>query len=139
MRGSHTVLAFDFGLRQIGLAVGNASLGTCEPLAVLRARDGTPDWLEIARRIEEWQPARLLVGEPLHMDGSDSDMTHRARRFARRLEGRFGLPVTMVDERLTSHEAKSRAREKGHHGDYRAAPIDAEAASLILESWLASR
>jgi len=132
-----TVLAFDFGLTQIGVAVGNAVLGTCEPLTVLRAKEGQPSWDEAARLLEEWRPDLLLVGDPLNMDGTPSEIAERARRFARRLHGRFGKPVELVDERLTSHAAKAEARERGHRGDYRKDPVDSLAARLILESWLA--
>ncbi len=134
-----TILAFDYGLRQIGVAVGNTVLGTSQPLAILKARDGVPDWARVQALIEEWQPQQLLVGEPLNMDGSESELSRRAARFARRLEGRLGLPVTLVDERLTSFEAKQLAAEAGHDGDYRAAPVDSVAAQLILDSWLASQ
>lgn len=135
-RRNPTVMAFDYGLRQIGVAVGNRELGTSQPLTVLRARDGAPDWPSVETCLKEWQPGLIVVGKPLNMDGTESEMSARAQRFARQIEGRFGLEVTMADERLTSREAKSRAREQGHRGDYHAAPIDAEAAVLILETWL---
>jgi len=134
-----TLLAFDFGVAQIGVAVGNAVLGTCEPLTVLRAKEGQPAWDSVAALLKEWQPDLLVVGDPLHMDGTPSEIGERARRFARRLQGRFGLPVELVDERLTSHAAKVEAREQGHRGDYRRAPVDSIAASLILQSWLERR
>lgn len=130
------VISFDFGLRNIGVAVGNCRLGTTQPLAVLKARDGQPDWQELINLVSEWQPERLVVGEPLHMDGSDSELSQLATKFARRLHGRLGLPVDMIDERLSSVEAKSISREQGHRGDYRANPVDSLAAELILRSWL---
>jgi len=130
------VISFDFGLRNIGVAVGNCRLGTTQPLAVLKARDGQPDWQELINLVSEWQPERLVVGEPLHMDGSDSELSQLATKFARRLHGRLGLPVDMIDERLSSVEAKSITREQGHRGDYRANPVDSLAAELILKSWL---
>lgn len=129
-------MSFDFGLRNIGVAVGNYLLGTTQPLAVLRARDGQPNWQALTNLVSEWQPERLVVGEPLNMDGSDSELSQRAAKFARRLHGRLGLPVDMVDERLSSAEAKSISREQGHGGDYTADPIDSLAAELILKSWL---
>jgi putative Holliday junction resolvase len=138
-RNNTALLAFDYGLRQIGVAVGNSELGTCQPLAIIRAKDGTPDWDAVGRCLREWQPGHVLVGEPLNMDGSASEMSRRAQRFARQIEGRYSIKVTMVDERLSSREAKSRAKEQGHRGDYHEDPIDAEAAALIMESWLASR
>ncbi|TDG15676.1 Holliday junction resolvase RuvX [Seongchinamella unica] len=132
-----TVLAFDYGLRQIGVATGNTLLGTTRPLPILRARDGIPDWDEIAKLVAEWQPDLLVVGEPLNMDGSASELSARANKFARRLHGRLGMSVIMVDERLSSFEAKQQSRERGHRGDYNADPVDSLAAELILQTWLA--
>jgi len=131
-----SVLAFDFGLVQIGVAVGNTLLRSTQPLAILRAREGIPDWQALEQLVRNWQPDLLLVGDPLNMDGSDSELCERARKFARRLHGRLGLPVTMVDERLTSFEAKQVSREQGHRGDYKRRPIDSQAAELVLQSWL---
>jgi len=131
-----SVLAFDFGMVQIGVAVGNTLLRTTQPLAILRARAGIPDWQALEQLVQDWQPDLLLVGDPLNMDGSDSELCERARKFARRLHGRLGLPVTMVDERLTSFEAKQVSREQGHRGDYKRRPIDSQAAELVLQSWL---
>ena len=136
---SRRVLAFDFGLRQIGVAVGNTLLGTCQPLTVLRARDGQANWQQIGALIDEWQPGQVLVGDPINMDGSVSELAQRSRRFGRRLHARFGLPVSMVDERLTSFEIKQRQREAGHRGDYRRATVDSLAAELILRDWLRLR
>lgn len=132
-------MAFDFGLRRIGVAVGNRLLGTSQPLTVLRARDGVPDWAAVAALVREWQPELLLVGEPLNMDGSASELSRRALKFSRRLEGRLGLPVAMVDERLSSFEARQNRRDQGHRGDYKAQPIDSFAADLILRSWLSEQ
>lgn len=134
---ANTILAFDYGLRQIGVAVGNGLLATTQPLAILRARDGIPDWRELENLISEWQPDLLVVGDPLNMDGTPSELGARAAKFGRRLHGRTGLPVTMVDERLSSFEAKQASREQGHRGDYKQQPIDSYAAELILQTWLA--
>ena len=136
VEGAQRLLAFDYGLRQIGVAVGNALLGTSEPLTVLKARDGQPDWNEIAGLCREWQPDLILVGDPLNMDGSVSDMAERARRFSRRIEGRMGIPTEMVDERLSSFEVKQEQRAAGHRGNYRQQPVDSLAAQLILRDWL---
>jgi len=116
--------------------VGNTATGTTTALPILRARDGVPDWNAVAALVAEWQPGLLVVGEPLNMDGSASELSGRANRFARRLHGRLGLPVDMVDERLSSNEAKQQAREQGHRGDYHREPIDSLAAELILRTWL---
>ena len=132
-----TVMAFDFGLRQIGVAMGNSLLGTTQPLPILRAKDGIPDWQALQTLVAEWSPDLLVVGDPLNMDGTVSELSTRARKFARRLEGRLGLEVAMSDERLSSFEAKQNSREQGHKGDFKAQPIDSLAAELILRSWLA--
>ena len=116
--------------------MGNGALGTTQPLPILRARDGQPDWTAVAALLEEWQPERLIVGDPLNMDGSVSELAQRARRFAGRLHGRFGIAVDLVDERLSSFAVKEQQREAGHHGDYRRRPVDSLAAELILQDWL---
>jgi len=130
-------MAFDFGLRQIGVAVGNCLLGTSQPLPILRARDGIPDWQAVEDLIDEWRPDLLVVGDPLNMDGSDSELCERARKFGRRLHGRSGIPVTTTDERLSSFEAKHNSREQGHRGNFVKQPVDSYAAELILQTWLA--
>lgn len=133
---NQTALAFDFGTLNIGVAYGQTLTQTATELSGLKARDGIPNWDEIEKLLHEWQPTKLLVGLPLNMDGSDSELSQRARKFGNRLHGRFGLPVEMVDERLTTREAKAEAQERGHKGNYGKNPIDAIAARLILESWL---
>ncbi|MFK7829994.1 MAG: Holliday junction resolvase RuvX [Congregibacter sp.] len=133
------LIAFDYGLKQIGVAVGNALLSTTQPLAILRARDGQPNWSDVSDLCSEWKPDLLLVGDPLNMDGSVSELAQRARKFARRLEGRLGLSVEMVDERLSSFDVKQRQRELGHSGNYNRQPVDSLAAELILQDWLHQR
>jgi len=135
-----TVLAFDYGLRRIGVAVGNTLTATTTALPALGARDGVPDWETVRRLIGEWQPQLLLVGLPLNMDGTPSEMSERAARFARRLHGRFGLRCELMDERLSSFEARERlAAAAGGPGSRhaRSAPLDSVAACVILESWFA--
>jgi len=134
---ARTVMAFDYGLRQIGVAVGNSLLASSQPLTVIKANDGIPDWQALTQLVSEWQPDILVVGDPLNMDGSESALCQRARKFGRRLHGRLGLPVEMADERLTSYEAKQMGRERGHRGNYKRDPIDSQAAELILQTWLA--
>ena len=131
-----TVIAFDYGLRNIGLAVGNTLSGTARPLSIIAAQNGVPNWAVLAGVLSEWLPNRLLVGLPLNMDGSDSDIGHRVKKFARQLEGRFGIQVTLVDERLSSRDAKAAALAQGHRGDFAANPIDDQAAAIILTTWL---
>lgn len=134
-----TVMAFDYGLKNIGIAYGQSLTGTANELKPIPARDGVPKWDQLQQLLREWQPQQLLVGLPLNMDGSDGDLCARARKFANRLNGRFGLPVTLFDERLSTRMAKEEALERGHHGHYASAPIDSIAARLILESWFRER
>ncbi|SDX67625.1 Holliday junction resolvase RuvX [Marinobacter mobilis] len=129
------VLAFDFGTRRIGVAFGQQLLGTARPLTMLPARDGKPDWDRIAALLEEWRPDLLVVGLPLNMDGSENDMCARARKFGKRLHGRFHLPVEMADERLTSFEAKGEVMAAHGHQDFGRHGVDDLAAVLILETW----
>lgn len=131
-----TILAFDYGLRQIGIAVGNCLTSTTQPLAIIRAKNGIPQWPELEKIVREWQPSLIVVGDPLNMDGSDGVLGERARKFARRLHGRLGLTVEMTDERLSSFEAKQDQREQGHKGHYKDSPIDSYAAELILQTWM---
>lgn len=130
-----TILAFDFGTRNIGVAVGQTLTRTADELPPLPARDGIPDWDSIGRLLSEWQPQLLVVGLPLNMDGSPSELSARAKKFGNRLHGRFGLQVEMMDERLSTFSAKGEALNRGHRGDYASNPVDSIAARLILESW----
>lgn len=129
------ILCFDFGLNSIGVATGQAEMAIATPLQELKAKDGSPEWLQVEKLIKEWQPKKLLVGLPLNMDGSESTLSQKARKFGNRLNGRFGLEVEMVDERLTSHSAKEEMSEIGHKGNYKNKPIDSVAACLILEQY----
>ncbi len=126
-----TLLAFDFGLKRIGVAVGQTQTRSANPLDTVAVKQERPDWSAIARLIETWAPDSLVVGLPLNMDGSDQEMTHRARRFGRQLEGRFGLPVHLVDERLSTREARNRLELEGRSGEH----ADPTAAQIILEDW----
>lgn len=128
-----TYLGFDAGLRRIGTAVGQSVTGSARPLETLRARDGQPDWERVARLVRTWEPAGLVVGLPRRADGTDADSTALARRLARRLEGRYGRPVYLVDERLSSDEA---GRRLG--GGRGGAELDSVAAQVILETWFAA-
>ena len=132
-----TVMAFDFGLRQIGVATGNCLLATTASLPILKAKDGSPEWRLLENLVAEWRPDLLVVGDPLNMDGSASELSALAAKFARRLHGRLGLEVVMVDERLSSFEAKYESRERGHRGDFKRQPVDSLAAELILRTWFA--
>ncbi|MGA4633085.1 Holliday junction resolvase RuvX [Pseudomonas solani] len=131
------LLGFDYGTKQIGVAVGQAVTGQARELCVLKAQNGVPDWQKVEALLKEWQPDAIVVGLPLNMDGTPSDMSERAEKFARRLKGRFNLPVFTHDERLTTFEAKGQRLAQGQRGGYRDNPVDALAAALLLEGWLA--
>ena len=129
-------MAFDYGLRRIGVAVGNCLLGTTTPLSVLPAKDGVPDWSVLKRLVDEWTPDLLVVGEPLNMDGSPSELSAQASRFARRLHGRLGIAVVSVDERLSSFEAEQRLLDMDLSRAKRKERLDALAAADILQTFL---
>jgi putative Holliday junction resolvase len=136
-----TILAFDFGLRRIGLAVGQDITMSASPLGTVTNSTGGPDYSQIERQIREWRPTKLVVGLPLHANGSPGEMQHRVDAFVLEL-GRYGLPVDTVDERYTSREAEAalkRARVDGLRGRTTKAAIDSMAAVLIAERYLARR
>ncbi|WP_439509680.1 Holliday junction resolvase RuvX [Marinimicrobium koreense] len=130
------LLGFDYGLKNIGAATGQTLTGTATPQPPLRARDGVPDWSEVEALLREWQPELVLVGLPLNMDGTESELSARARKFANRIHGRFGVAVEMVDERLSSFEAKGEVMARGGSRDYGKNPVDSIAARLIVETYL---
>ena len=139
MSSVSALLCFDFGLSNIGVAAGNTLTNEARPLTILSANNGKPNWDAIIALVEEWQPNRLVVGNPIDESGLVTELSEKTSRFARQLRGRLQLDVVLHDERFSSKEAKSRAREMGHKGDYAAHPIDDLAASIILESWLRNR
>jgi len=132
-----TVLAFDFGLRRIGVAVGETQLAHAHPLTVIDAAANDARFSAIGALIDEWQPALLVVGLPGHADERSEAhaLAARCRRFANQLHGRFGLPVAFADERLTSLEAETRLREAGHDARATRGHLDAVAAQLILQTY----
>lgn len=119
------VFGFDFGVKRIGIAMGNTLTGQAQPLTVIKAVDNATRFQAIGELIEQWKPARLIVGEPRHPDGAEHDMTLRSRRFANQLHGRFKLPVDLVDERYSSAVITAK---RGEH-------IDAKAAAIILQQY----
>lgn len=131
-----TLLGFDFGTHRIGVAVGQTITGTATPLKVLAAKDGIPDWKEVEALIAEWKPDAFVVGVPLNMDGTESPMSVRARKFGQRLHGRFGKPCHETDERLSSFEVKQWLAEHDQKALVNHDPIDSKSAKLILETWL---
>src|SRR5882672_10686407 len=132
---SGTVLAFDFGERRIGVAVGELQLGVAHPLETIDARANDVRFHRIEVLVNEWQPVLLLVGLPLTLDGSEHAMTALARRFALRLHGRYGIATRLVDERLTSVEAERQIRDLGLDVRASRSKVDQLAAKLILESY----
>lgn len=132
---SQIVIAFDFGTKSIGCAVGQSITGTAQPLSALKAQDGIPDWNVIAKILQEWQPNLLIIGLPLNMDGTEQPLTERAKKFANRLNGRFNLPVRLHDERLTTVEARAEIFARGGFKALKKDKVDSISACLILESW----
>jgi putative Holliday junction resolvase len=134
-----TIIAFDFGLRRIGVAVGQTITASASPLGVVANSDGGPDHARIGALLDEWRPARLVVGLPAHADGTPSDIEKQVRDFIADLQ-RYGLPISTVDERYTSIEAEAvlkRARSEGSRGRVSKEAIDTAAAVFIAERYLA--
>ncbi|MFK8259720.1 Holliday junction resolvase RuvX [Erwinia sp. AnSW2-5] len=132
---SMTMLSFDFGTKSIGVAIGQQLTGTARPLTALKANDGVPDWNKIEALLKEWQPDRVVVGLPLNMDGTEQPLTVRARKFANRLHGRFGVQIELHDERLSTVEARAELFERGGFRALTKGSVDSLSAVIILESW----
>ncbi|MBX9811812.1 MAG: Holliday junction resolvase RuvX [Burkholderiales bacterium] len=133
-----TVLAFDFGEKRIGVAVGDTETGLAHPLTTITASDNRSRFAAIGALIEEWRPACLVVGLPAHADDTEHATSRLCRRFAQRLEGRFGIHTRLVDERLTSRAAETALRDAGARGARLKAALDQAAAREILATYLAS-
>jgi putative Holliday junction resolvase len=125
MGSIETIFAFDFGVKRIGVAMGNTMLRQAEPFKVINAIDNATRFADIQKMLDEWKPARLVVGLPVHPDGAEHEMTARARKFANQLRGRFGLPVELVDERYSSAVISAKRGEV----------IDDRAAAIILQQY----
>ena len=133
-----TLLGFDFGTKSIGVATGQMITATAQPLAAIKANDGIPNWDIVEKVINNWKPDLVIVGLPLNMDSTEQPITQRAKKFANRLNGRFGVKIALQDERLTTASAKEFIFT---HGGYKAldkGKIDSVSAALILESWMES-
>jgi putative Holliday junction resolvase len=137
---ARTVLSFDYGLRRIGVAVGNTLTGTAEALATIDAADGVPDWHAVDRLVADWRPSAIVAGVPYNMAGGDARLATAALHFAAELGGRYGIEVHRVDERLTSREAEDDLRERRRSGEkskrVRRGDVDREAARVLLLQWL---
>ncbi|MEI7368535.1 Holliday junction resolvase RuvX [Pectobacterium colocasium] len=132
---SRTILAFDFGTKSIGVAIGQEITGTARPLTSFKAQEGIPDWQKVEKLLSEWQPDLVVVGLPLNMDGTEQPLTARARKFANRLHGRFGVAIALHDERLSTVEARADLFERGGFKALDKGSVDAASAVIILESW----
>ncbi len=130
-----TVLAFDFGKKRIGVAIGNNMLGVARPLVTIDSEVTERRFAMIAQLIETWQPVLLVVGLPMHSDGTAHELTQLSQRFARRLVGRFNIKVILKDERYTSQTASAVLRESGITGRKQKAVLDQVAAQQILQSF----
>ena len=131
------MLGCAYGAKQVGVAVGQPITGAARELCILKAQNGVPDWNRVQALFDEWKPDAVVVGLPLNMDGTPSDMFARAEKFARQLNRRFNVPAYTHDERLTTFEAKGeRMARGGQRGTYRDNPVDAIAAALLLQGWL---
>lgn len=132
---NRTIIAFDFGTLSIGIAIGQEITATARPLTAIKAKNGKPNWLDIEKIIQEWQPELAIVGLPLNMDGIEQPISNQARKFANRLHGRFGIQVKLHDERLTTIEARAQLFNQGGYRALNKSKIDSISAVIILESW----
>ncbi|WP_300174396.1 Holliday junction resolvase RuvX [uncultured Aliivibrio sp.] len=137
---SRTIMAFDFGTKSIGSAIGQEITGTASPLKAFKAQDGTPNWDDIEKQIKEWQPNLIVVGLPTDLHGKELEtITPKAKKFANRLHGRFGYQVELHDERLSTVEARADLFEFGGYKALSKGNIDCQSAVVILESWFESQ
>lgn len=129
-------ISFDFGYKRIGMAVGQRITCKASPLATINANRGIPDWQVVKKSIDEWRPQALIVGVPTCIDGSEQYTTEPAKKFAKQLEEKYSLPVFLVDERLTTVEARERLFAAGGYKKIQKSAVDSIAACVILEQWL---
>lgn len=129
------LLAFDFGMKKIGVAVGQTVTKTARPLSNLKAQKGEPDWSEVDKLIHSWKPDEIIVGIPLNMDGTKQPITDSANQFAESLRKRYEIKVCGMDERLTTKSAREEIFSRGGYKALQKGQIDSVAAKLILEAW----
>lgn len=137
MNRERTLLSFDFGMKRIGVAVGQSITKTANPLVTLAAKSGVPDWSKLDALIKKWRPDAFVVGIPLNMDGSDQPITHAAREFSQALNQHTGLPVHEIDERLTTKAAREALFDSGGYKALQSGEVDQFAAKILLENWFA--
>jgi putative holliday junction resolvase len=129
------IMAFDFGTQKMGMAVGQSLIESANPLALFPMKDGIPNWDELLKIVKQYQPTLFLVGLPLNMDDSESELSTRARKFARRLRHQTNIETLMVDERLTTREARDELDHYQAQGRGKKLSADSIAAALFIESW----
>ncbi|WP_288417978.1 Holliday junction resolvase RuvX [uncultured Acinetobacter sp.] len=129
------IMAFDFGTQKMGIAIGQAAIESSTPLALFPMKDGIPNWEQLLKIVQEWKPTLFLVGLPLNMDDSESELSARARKFARRLRHQTNITIWMVDERLTTREARDELDHYHSQGRAKGVAADSLAAGLLIQSW----
>ncbi len=134
---TNLIMGFDFGTKKIGVAIGQMVTATATPISIIRVENGVPNWCVLEKLINQWKPERFVVGLPLNMDDSSSNMSRRANWFSSELENRFGIAVSNVDERLSTFEARQIFKDGATKS--RQEDLDDKVAALILESWLRDR
>ncbi len=138
-----SLMGFDYGQKRIGVAIGQQLTSTTQSIDTIAVRQNKPDWEHVSRLINEWQPDLLLIGLPMNMDGTEHEISKAARRFANQLNGRYQLPVELVDERLSSIAAEEIIIEARRSGEIKKGKakrsIDQVAAELIIQTWLAEQ
>ena len=132
----NVLLGFDFGMKRIGVAVGQTVTKTARPLTTLKANQGEPQWDSVSQLVKTWQPDAFVVGIPLNMDGTEQPLTELTRGFAKKLHVRFNLPVYEMDERLSTKDSRERLFAEGGYQALSDGQVDRVAAQLILQNWL---
>ena len=135
LNSSLSIMAFDFGTQKMGIATGQSTIESVNPLPLFAMKDGIPDWNQLLKLVKEWQPNIFLVGLPLNMDDSESELSARARKFARRLRHQTNIETWMVDERLSTREAREQLAFYQEQGRAKRLSADSFAAALLIQSW----
>lgn len=130
-----SVMAFDFGTQKFGIAIGQKMIESVNPLPLFKVRDGIPDWQQLHKIIQEWQPDLFLVGLPLNMDDTESELSLRAKKFARRLQHQTNILTYMIDERLSTREARQQLQHYQAQGQAKRLNADSLVAGLLIETW----
>ena len=134
-RGSQIVMAFDFGTKNIGIAIGQEITNSSQTFYTVKANEGEPEWTQLDKVVFDWNPKLFIVGDPLNFDGSESDMKEKSDKFSNQIQKKYKIPVKLVDERLTTKEAKERIKEEVSMSFRSSADIHQVSAQIILESW----